>query len=117
MRVLRVGSGVATTGGGWHVDRLARLPEFLAALFALWLVVGCWRRLQAPYAMSACLFPLFFPETSQPLSSYPRLLLVNFPLFIALAVLLAESRSWRWAVVEVMLMLSVVATVLFASFA
>jgi len=36
---------------------------------------------------------------------------------ILLALLLAESRLWRWVVVVVMLVLSVVATMLFASFA
>jgi hypothetical protein len=119
-RVLSVGPSASATGAGQHLDLLARLPEFLAVLFALWLLIGCWRRLPAPYtayATAACLFPLFYPSVSQPLSSYPRFLLVNFPLFIVMALLLAERRRWRWAVVGVMLALSVVATMLFASFA
>ena len=112
--------GAPAKGGAWHLDLLANLPAFLALLLALRLLVGCWRRLPAPYtvyAVAACLFPLFYPESSQPLSSYPRFLLVNFPLFITLALLLAEGRLWRWVVVGVMLVLSVVATILFASFA
>jgi hypothetical protein len=120
VRGAQAGLGVPAANGGWHLDLLARLPEFLALLLALRLLVACWRRLPAPYtvyAAAACLFPLFYPESSQPLSSYPRFLLVNFPLFIALAVLLAESRLWRWVVVGVMLVLSMVATTLFASFA
>ena len=120
VRAAQAGLGVPAAGGGSHLDLLARLPEFLALLLALRLLVACWRRLPAPYAVyaaAACLFPLFYPESSQPLSSYPRFLLVNFPLFIALAALLAESRLWRWVVVGAMLVLSVIATTLFASFA
>ncbi len=98
---------------------LADLPEFLAVVFGVWLLTVCWRRLPAAYtiyALAACLFPLFFPEASEPLASYPRFLLVNFPLFIALALHLYASRRWRWVVVGAMAALSVIATVIFASF-
>jgi hypothetical protein len=102
------------------VQRLSDLPEFCALLFAGWLIWVSWRRLPACYtlyALVACLFPLCFPEKSEPLASYPRLLAVNFPLFIALAGVLARHQRWRWPIIAVMASLSVIATAIFASFA
>ena len=86
---------------------------------AVVLLVVCWRKLKAAYtlyALAALLFPLLYSTAARPLYSLPRFVLVIFPLFVALAVVLAPTRVWRWVVAALLLALLVGSTVLFASF-
>jgi len=69
----------------------AHTYNLIAALVGLALCAVAWRRLRAPYAVWALggvLIPLMTPSKLQPLQSMPRFLVVVFPLFLALAVLL-----------------------------
>ena len=76
------------------------------ALFA-WLAVIAWRRFGAPYGLYAALslaIPLSVPSSRWPLLSLPRLGLVVFPFFLALAVVGGRPRV-HTAVVAVSAML------------
>jgi len=64
------------------------------ALFA-YLTLVCWRRLGAPYGLFCALslaIPLCTPSAQWPLQSLPRLGIVVFPYFLALAVLGGRPR-------------------------
>ena len=110
--------GARNISGGIPIQTLANVFEFAGLLVALVLVVACWRKLPAAYtvyAVAALLFPLFYPAEGRPLSSLPRFILVDFPLFIGLAAVLVQHRRLRWGVAVVMLALLIVATIYFAS--
>jgi len=112
-------SGPHTVTGGLQSDVIANPLEFLALATAVVLVVVCWRKLPAAYAvygLAALLFPLLYPTSARPLDSLPRFLVVVFPLFIALAAGVVTRPVWRWAVLALFSGLLVLATVLFASF-
>jgi hypothetical protein len=97
---------------------LGNLTAFLALLFAAGLLVVCWRRLPAAYtvfALVALVLPLSYPTHATPLLSLPRFVLVDFPLFVALAVVLARRPVARWAVVLAMAAGLVLLTTLFAN--
>jgi hypothetical protein len=97
---------------------LGNLTAFLALLFAAGLFAACWRRLPAAYtvfAAASLLLPLLYPTHSTPLLSMPRFVLVVFPLFIALGVLLARRPVLRWAALAGMLAGLVVLTTMFAN--
>jgi len=82
----------------WFV--LGDLTAFLALLFAVALLVVCWRRLPAAYtvfAIVSLLLPLCYPSPETPLLSLPRFVLVDFPLFVALALLVVRRPVARWA--------------------
>ena len=85
--------------------RRARRGDVVTAMLALIVVVALialgWRRLGAPYntyAVLALTFALCNPATGEPLLSLPRLVLVVFPLFVALA-----ARTERRPVVRALL--------------
>ena len=66
---------------------MGNLTAFLALVFALVLLVACWRRLPSAYtvfAVVSLLLPLSYPTHGTPLLSFPRFLLVDFPVFVAL---------------------------------
>jgi hypothetical protein len=110
--------GTHNESGGIPLEALGNIYEFAGLLAAVALLVVCWRKLPAvytAYALAAFLFPLFYPAAGRPLSNLPRFVLVDFPLFIGLAVALAPHRVARWAVAGVMVALLVVGTVYFAS--
>lgn len=112
--------GTRNDSGGIPIQRLANVLEFAGLLIALALGAVCWRKLPAAYtayALAALLVPLIYPSEGRPLSSLPRFVLVDFPLFVALAALLLPHRTARWVVAGVMLALLIVATVYFASWA
>ena len=97
---------------------VANLTAFLALLFAAALLVVCWRRLPASYTIFAfvsLLLPLSYPTHSTPLLSLPRFVLVDFPLFIALAVVLVKRPLARWTVLAAMLAGLVLLTTTFAN--
>jgi hypothetical protein len=97
---------------------MGNLTAFLALLFAAALLYVCWRRLPASYtvfALAALLLPLSFPTHSTPLLSLPRFVLVDFPLFIAFAVVLVKRPVARWAVLVVMVAGLILLTTTFAS--
>ncbi len=78
----------------------------------------CWRRLPAAYAilaLVALVLPLSYPAPSTPLLSLPRFVLVDFPLFIALAVLLLHRPVARWAVLAVFVAGLILLTTTFAN--
>ena len=97
---------------------IGNLTAFLALLFAAALLVVCWRRLPASYtvfAIAALLLPLSYPTHSTPLLSLPRFVLVDFPLFIALAVVLVKRPVARWAVLVAMAAGLILLTTTFAN--
>ena len=97
---------------------MANLTAFLALLFAAALLFVCWRRLPASYtvfALAALLLPLSYPTHSTPLLSLPRFVLVDFPLFIAFAVVLLKRPVARWAVLAAMAAGLILLTTTFAS--
>ena len=97
---------------------MGNLTAFLAILFAVALLVVCWRRLPAPctfFALASLLLPLSYPTHSTPLLSLPRFMLVDFPLFIALAVVLVKRPVARWAVLAVMAAGLILLTTAFAN--
>jgi Mannosyltransferase (PIG-V) len=99
----------------WFV--LGDLTAFIALVLAVVLLAVCWRRLPIAYtafAAASLLLPLCYPTPETPLLSMPRFVLVDFPLFIALAVLVVRRPVARWAVLAVMVAALVVLTTLFA---
>ena len=79
---------------------MGNLTAFLALLFAVAVFVVCWRRLPSAYTVFAAvslLLPLAYPTHGTPLLSFPRFVLVDFPLFIALALLVEKRPVARWA--------------------
>ena len=97
---------------------MGNLTAFLALLFAAALLVVCWRRLPASYtvfALVSLLLPLSYPTHSTPLLSLPRFVLVDFPLFIALAVVLVKRPLARWAVLAAMVAGLLLLTTIFAN--
>lgn len=86
--------GQAQTVSLWNVSHLVLL------LGAAWLTVVAWRRLGAPYGVystASLLVILSAPATGFPLVSLPRLLLADFPLFLALAAVTLERPRAREA--------------------
>jgi hypothetical protein len=104
--------------GGIPLEALGNVYEFAGFVVAVVMLALCWRKLPTVYtlyALAAFLFPLFYPAAGRPLSNLPRFVLVDFPLFVALAVTLAPHRVARLAVAVLMAVLLVVGTVYFAS--
>jgi hypothetical protein len=97
---------------------LGNITALIALVLAVLLVIVCWRRLPAAYtlySLAALAVPLCFPTASKPLLSLPRFILVDFPLFIAVAAGLLRHPAWRWAVLAVMTAGVLLATILFAT--
>lgn len=97
---------------------LGNITALIALVLAVLLVIVCWRRLPAAYtlySLATLAVPLCFPTASKPLLSLPRFILVDFPLFIALAAGLLRHPAWRWAVLAVMTAVLLLATILFAT--
>ncbi len=111
-------AGTRNDSGGMPIQELANVLEFAGLAAGIVLVVVCWRTLPAPYtlyALAALLFPLFYPAAGRPLSSLPRFVLVDFPLFIGLAAVLVPRPLARWAVAACFSFLLIVGTVYFAA--
>ena len=90
--------------GFLHRDQLGALNalQLLVLLAALWLTWVAWRRLGRVlgiYAVSMMVFLLSSTVEVFPLASFPRYLLADFPLFIALAAVLREHPRARDPVV------------------
>ena len=96
---------------GWQAALLPRLGDHdpLLTIFGfgtLVLVIGCivggWRRL-APeytiYAIGSVLVPLLYPSTVRPLYSFPRLVLVAFPLFMVLGLATRKRPVLAWILI------------------
>ena len=97
---------------------LGNLTAFLALVFALVMLVACWRRLPSAYAVLAVvtlLLPLSYPTHGTPLLSFPRFLVVDFPVFIALAVLVVRRPVLRWAALTALTAGLLVFTVIYAN--
>jgi len=95
----------------WNVVFLALL------LVAAWLTWEAWRRLGAAYGVysaATLLIVLSSPADVVPLVSLPRFLLADFPLFLALAALLADRPRARRIVVDAFAAVGAVAAVAFA---
>jgi hypothetical protein len=90
---------------------------FLAA--AAWLLVQALRRLTPgdfAYALSSLALPLSVPAAGNPLLSFPRFMLVVYPLWIALAIWAVEHDSTRRVLLTLSGLLAV-ATALFVGWA
>ncbi len=97
---------------------MGNLTAFLALVLAIVLLVACWRKLPSAYtvfAVVSLLLPLSYPALGTPLLSFPRFLLVDFPVFVALAVIAVRRRVLRWALVAAMLAGLVVFTSIYAN--
>ena len=97
---------------------LGNLTAFVALVLALVLLVACWRRLPSTYTVLAVitlLLPLSYPTHGTPLLSFPRFLIVDFPVFIALAVLVVRRPVLRWAALAALAAGLVVFTVIYAN--
>jgi Mannosyltransferase (PIG-V) len=97
---------------------LGNLTAFIALILALVLLAVCWRRLPSAYTVLAVvtlLLPLGYPTHATPLLSFPRFLLVDFPVFIALAVVLARRPVLRWAVLAALTAGLVAFTVIYSN--
>ncbi|MDX6483625.1 MAG: hypothetical protein QOE95_1396 [Gaiellaceae bacterium] len=97
--------------GTWNAVHLAVL---VAALWLTWIV---WQRLGPAlglYAISIQVILLSAPVDVVPLASYPRYLLYDFPLFIALAAVLRDRPRAREATLIAFAALGAVAAVAFS---
>jgi len=97
---------------------MGNLTAFLALVFAVAVFVVCWRKLPSAYTVFAAislLLPLAYPTHGTPLLSFPRFVLVDFPLFIALALLVEKRPVARWALAGVFVAGLVVLTVVYAN--
>ncbi len=117
-RQLATGSLPHPDGGlSWSLA-LGNITALIVLALALALVIVCWRRLPAAYALyglAALAVPLCFPMASRPLFSLPRFVLVDFPLFMALATGLLRHPTWRRAVFAILTVGLVLSTILFAT--
>jgi hypothetical protein len=97
---------------------VSNLTAFLALLIGLVLLAFCWRKLPSVYTLFAAAslgLPLCYPTPGTPLLSMPRFVLVDFPLFIALAAVVAEHRKTRWLLLVVMTAAMMLFTAWFAN--
>jgi hypothetical protein len=97
---------------------MGNLTAFLALVVALVLFALCWRRLPAGYTVLAAvtlLLPLSYPTHATPLLSFPRFLLVDFPVFVALAVVVVRRPVLRWAALTALTAGLIVFTVVYAN--
>jgi hypothetical protein len=97
--------------GTWNAVHLAVL---VAAVWLTWIV---WQRLGPAlglYAVSIQVILLSAPVDVVPLASYPRYLLYDFPLFIALAAVLRDRPRAREATLIAFAALGAVAAVAFS---
>ena len=95
----------------WNVMQLVVL---LGACALTWV---CWRKLDraaAIYSATTILLFLSAPAAVVPLVSVPRFLIGDFPLFIALAVVVAQRKWLRTTVVASFAALGLLAAVGFA---
>jgi hypothetical protein len=100
----------------WHI--MGNLTAFLALVLALLVLVACWRRLPSAYTALAAvtlLLPLSYPTNGTPLLSFPRFLVVDFPVFVALAVLVVRRPVLRWAALAALTTGLIVFTVVYAN--
>jgi hypothetical protein len=97
--------------GLWNLSHLALLGA------AVWLTWVAWKRLGAAfgaYSTGTLAIVLTAPAEGFPLVSLPRFLLVDFPLFLALASLTLERPRWRDAILVAFAALGAVAVAAFA---
>ena len=105
------GPGNEQRVGLWNVSHLALLVA------ALWLTWVAWKRLGAAfgaYSAATLAIALSAPAEGFPLVSLPRFLLVDFPLYLALASLTLERPRARDAVLVTFAALAAVAAAAFA---
>ncbi len=69
------------------------------------------------YGAAAAMYPLFFPARYVPLLSYPRFVLVAFPIFVAMAVYTRDKPRGHTAIVVAMVLCLTILTAMFAVFA
>ena len=101
-----------------EVVSVRTLLPLAALVFAAVCLVPVFRRLPLAYGVYAALAllePLVEPSSNQPLYSYHRFVLVVFPLFMGLAVVLQRRRLLFWVVAAVSLALMLYFTVCYAS--
>jgi Mannosyltransferase (PIG-V) len=107
----RLANHITVVGGTRHLTQLGFLVLSLALL---WL---CWKRLPLAYtiwAAAGVAMAASVPSHTDPLKSFPRLTLVLFPLWIALALWATEHKRVR-LIIAISVPLVVVWTALFVS--
>jgi hypothetical protein len=83
-------------------DPLLTVFGFATLVLALGCIVGGWRRLAREYtvyAIGSVLVPLLFPSTVRPLYSFPRLIVVAFPLFMVLGLATSKRPVLAWVLI------------------
>ena len=96
-RGLRTLAGAETFGQA-HTVSLWNVSHLVLLIGAAWLTVVAWRRIGPAYGVysaTSLLVILAAPATGFPLVSLPRLLLADFPLFLALAAVTLERPRAR----------------------
>jgi Mannosyltransferase (PIG-V) len=97
---------------------LGNLTAFLAVVLALLLLAACWRRLPSAYTVLAVitlLLPLSYPTRSVPLLSFPRFLVVDFPVFVVLGLLVVRRPVLRWVLLATFAAGLAIFTVIYAN--
>jgi len=101
-----------------QVVMVRTLLPFGALLFAVLCLVIVFRRLPIPYGvycLLALLLPLLEPSSTVPLYSFHRFVLVVFPLFMGLALVLEGRRTLLWTVAALSFTLMLYFTICFTS--
>lgn len=95
-------NGLPVFNPSWDMPKQL-LDAFFLVLGLAGLVYACWecgrRRLPVSYLLflaTGILLPLFTPVRYEPVLSFPRFMLVLFPIFILLAQLSLRSRWWYY---------------------
>jgi hypothetical protein len=118
--LIHLATDLPRIGGSYvYADRVAlwQFAHLSVLLAALWLTFVAWRRLGAAYGLysaGSILIVLTTPVTWFPLQSFPRLVLGDFPLFLALAAITASRPDARQVVRYAFVALGAIAAVLFA---
>jgi hypothetical protein len=117
VRHLPAASGAPGGFGKPEQFAIWNVVQLLLLVAACWLTWVCWRRVSraaAAYSAATILLLLSAPADVVPLVSFPRFLLGDFPLFIALAVVTSSRPRLRTAVVSSFGGLGLIAAVGFA---
>jgi hypothetical protein len=100
-------SWVGPGGNGQWMYAMVLLP-FVALAAAVLVFVLAWRRIPAAYnawTLAVIALPLFSPMRGTALFSFPRFVLMAFPLFLGAALLTAHRPVLRWALIIVSVLL------------
>jgi Mannosyltransferase (PIG-V) len=111
--------GASVGGSAPEQGAIRNIVNLLFLAFACWLLLQVARRLTPgdfAYAISSLALPLSVPADGNPLLSFPRFMLVVYPLWIALAIWAVERDATRRVLLALSGLLAI-ATALFVGWA